>query len=368
MYIIRRIITQEWLKFFFISFVGLLVLLTVGNLLPGFLRGNVTPQEVIFNHLIELPGNMKKILPITCLVASLFSINKLKNRNELVAIFASGFNRTQFLSTIFWLSASIGFMLFLISGYIDPYVKSKRSDLISDSGRKFRNLKSQGLKSSTFGSGRIWYRGSNYFFSFKAYNKVDKVLSGVNLYYVDQAGALSKRVLATQLIHQVGNLWKGTNVRVSSKLSTNQFADFKRHKELVISIDESPIDFLQIESDITTLTPIKLKRYIDQLKDVGINTNEYEMLHYDKYASAVLCIIFAILASLSIFTPNRRTASPGKNFFFIFVFVIGYWLVYSYFYELGKNSKLPPEFASGFVPLVFILFISVIFLRNRKLS
>jgi len=368
MYLIRKIIIKEWLRFFFISFLGLLIILTVGTLLPGFLRGNVTPQEVIFNHLLELPGNMKKILPVTCLVASLFSINKLKSRNELVAIFASSYTRIQFILTITTLSSFVALFLYLSSGYIEPFVKSKKSSLISDSGKKFRNLKSQGLKSSNFGSGKVWYRGSNYFFSFRAFDKKKYIINDVDLYYINSDDKISKKIKAQKLIHQVGNLWKGIKVQIFDNLSDENFASFKKYSELVIPIDETPTDFFQIESDITTLTPQKLKRYINQLKEVGINTNEYQMLYFDKYTSSILCILFALLGSLAIFSPNRRSSSVGKNLFFVFVFVIFYWLIYSYFYELGKSSKLSPEIASSIVPFCFSLILFIIYIKNRKLS
>ena len=173
---LRSLIIKEWFKFFLGAFLGLLLLITVAELITGFLRQNVTPLEVILNHLLEIPDKFKLIMPVSCLMASLFSINKLRNRNELTAIFAAGYSRKKFFNDIASAAIFVAAFQFSVSGFIEPYAISKKDFLIEDGQSKFKNLRSKGLMASTIGSGKMWFKSNDYFFSFSTFDD-KKILS-----------------------------------------------------------------------------------------------------------------------------------------------------------------------------------------------
>jgi lipopolysaccharide export system permease protein len=368
MLVLKKYIIKEWYRSFMGATLVLFLLITVANLISGFLRSNVTPVDVIFNHLIELPGYFNMIFPIACLVASLFSINKLKNRNELTAIFASGFSRRDFMITLIQASTFVALIQFATSAYISPFAKSNRHKLIEDSGIKFRNLKSQGLRSSTIGSGKIWYKGDDYFFSFLSYDKDSKTLSKVAFYRVDSTHKIKKWITAEKLMYQSDNNWLGSDVMTYDFLNNKTFPTYSKSKDVILNLKETPKDFKQIEADITTLNIRKLFLYIKQLNNAGININKYLVLFLDKFSSSLICIILALIAAVTAFDPNRRNSSFGKNVVFIFIFTIIYWFIYSYFIQLGQNSIINPYLACFAVPILFGLFLVFFFAKNRKLS
>jgi lipopolysaccharide export system permease protein len=150
-------------------------------------------------------------------------------------------------------------------------------------------------------------------------------------------------------------------------LNGNVFSSSKSFKTHMQRIDETPSDFKQIEADVTTLNVIQLWRYIKKLNASGINTNEYMIMFLDKFSSSIICVVFALIASIAVFNPNRRTSSFGKNVVFILIFTIVYWFVYTYSLELGKSSKIPPIVACFTVPTLFSFFLVFYFLKNRQL-
>ena len=368
MSIIQKLIIKEWLRFLFGSFTVLLVLISAANLISGFMRGNVTPIEVFYNYLIELPAWLNKIFPISCMCASVFSLNKLINRNELTAIFAGGFTRRQFITTLVVISSLIALLQFFIAGHLMPYAQKQRDRLIVDSGRKFRNLQSKGLKASTIGTGKTWFRSENYFFHFSTFDPSKNTINQIRLFFINPQKKITEIIDAQRAEYTGEWQWLLWDVTTYRNLSASSFQQINHLEQFSITLQETPQDFKQIEADTTTLNIKKYYRYIQKLKSANINTHEYEAIFYDKFSNAIICIILTILSSISVFNPNRRSTSFGKSITMIFCFTLTYWLVYSYLLEMGKTSQIPPLLAAFTVPGIFSLFLFSYFLRHRKLN
>lgn len=364
---IRKLIIKNWAIFFLGSFFSLFLLLTVANFISGFLRMNVTATEVIFNHLLEIPSYLKLITPVSCLSASLFCINKLKNTNELTAIFASGYGRAKFLTDIAVCATTVALLQFLVGSFIQPYAKSKKNVLISDSEAKFRNLKSKGLIASTLSSGKMWFKSDNYILSFSTYDKRKNQLHDVSLYSYTNDNKV-KSVAYAEIVKYIGNAWIAEKMTTYPALEKEDFSYKNTLKSSPFNIKQSPQDFNQIEADITTLNIILLWRYISKLRKNGINTNEYLVMFLENFSSSLICLIFSFFASVGIFHPNRRNSSFGKSILLVLVFVILYWLINSYFLELGKSSKIHPLLSTLSVPALFTMYIIFYFSRHRKLT
>ncbi len=363
---LRSLIIKEWFKFFLGAFLALFLLITVADLITGFLRQNVTPLEVILNHILEVPDKFKLIMPVSCLMGSLFSINKLRNRNELTAIFAAGYSRKRFFNDVASAAFFVAVTQFFISGFIEPYAISKKDFLIEDGQSKFKNLKSQGLMASTIGSGRMWYKSNNYFFSFSTFNNAKDALSDVSIYFFEN-NKISTKISSPQLSF-INGKWIAKTSTVTDELNNLGYPLAQQKESLIIPISETPSDFREIEADITTLNFFDLYHYISRLKSGGINVDEYTVMLYQKISTCLVCLLFALVASVGIFSPNRRGSSFAKSLGGVFVFVILYWLINSYFLELGKSSQVSPVLACFGVPIIFSIYLLYIFYKNRTLK
>jgi lipopolysaccharide export system permease protein len=367
MAIISRLVSRDWFKFFAASSLVLLLLLSVANLIAGFLRTNVTAHEVLINHLIELPGSLKLIFPIGCLFATIFSVNKLQGRNELAAIFSIGYPRYRFVLDIVSAGAIVAIILFFVTSFLQPYIKSKRHILIEDSETKFRNLKGQGLRTSTIGSGKIWYKSGNYFFAFSAYDRFSNSITDASLYFFDQNYQITKRIIANRIVYKSENTWTAQQTTTLENLNGGGFPVVTQNSNIDIQLNETDADFKEIEADITTLNIIALFGYIKRLTNSGINVSEYLIMLLDNISSSLVCIVFSLIAIFPIFNPNRRGSSVAKSVIAAFAFTLLYWLINSYMLELGRSSKLNAYLATFMVPILFSGLIGYIFFKHRRL-
>lgn len=367
MNLIKKLISKEWFSFFIGSIIIFTLLMSVGNIVSGLLRSNVSAREVLFNHLIDLPNSMKMIFPISSMVATMFALSKLQNSNQLSAIFSIGYSRFRFSQDLFSCSIASAIVIFLILGFARPLLKQKKDILIPEADSKFRNLKGQGLRSSTIGSGKIWFKNNDYFFSFTSYDRQRQLLFSPSLIYF-KSSAIEKQIFADSAQSLGENHWIFNNVRIFENLNNGDFPVLKTEKDVTITLSETPTEFRQMESDITTLTMIPLFNYLRSLSTSGINVDEYFMLFFEPFATALTCVLMAFISITPIFSPNRRSASFGKSIFQVFIVAICFWLSNSYFEELGKSSQVSPFVASLLIPIFLSLFITMIYFRNREIK
>lgn len=359
---LSKIITKEWFKALSGSLVVLFILITVGDIVNGFLR-NYEASRVLMEYMLKLPELMGKVIPISALLASLFAINKLKAHSELMAILAAGFSSKKFYMLISLCSLTIALLQFINLGLVQPLAnKVKRQEF-----EKSRRQESKYIARSNIGSaGLMWYKTKTYFTSFSAFDSKRNTLKNVTLYYFNDANNVTKIYKANSAQYK-SDSWHLQDVQIYSELNTNGFPVSKQTPELKLKIEEGPSDFNQFESDITTLDFFSLARFIFRLEKTGINTTEYKIILFEKVSLSIICIIFALFPVAGISSPNRRSSSFGKNIIFTLLFSIFFWIVYSSLISQGVNGNIPPLVATMSMPVIFTLYITYTFLKNRTL-
>jgi lipopolysaccharide export system permease protein len=375
--LIKRYILTLWTTFFISSFFVLILLVSIGNLVSVLLRDVIPVRDAFIYHIIDLPDYFNVITPISCLVAGLFAVQKLKNHNELLAILASGFSQRQFMSLLFFVSIFVMGFQFLMIGFVDPFLKSKKDDYIQDSRVKFSKLRSQGLSASTAASGRIWFKNNDYFLSFLAYNPQEKALIDPQwIYYhqVPESNESSESIKVSRLlkgkkaIYQHGQIWKILQAQeiydVHNKHTFHKITPIENRDVLLA---EPPQDFLTIEADISILNPFYLLIYIQKLQRAGISTIPYQIIFFMKIVNTLMCLLFTFLGVTGIFTPSQRQAKFERQLAGIFIFALFYWFALSYLNELGKNALIEPILATFSVPIFFSTILMFYLFYHRKL-
>lgn len=367
---ISKLIIKEWLRFFLGSVFVLLMVLSLGHILNSLLKDSADFKTIFTSLYLEIPTFMIKIFPVSCLVASLFSINKLKSRNELTAILAAGFSRLKFIINIGAIGAIVGVALFFINAYLVPYTKHRQD--VMKNGQARESSGGAALKSTVsinaLNSGKIWFKGQDYFFSYSSFDRKSKTLYNLTLYLYDKNFKFTEQTSAAYADYREDSSdWLLHRALHYTNLDNKTFPTVQYADTLPVKIRETINDFNQINADIATLNIWKLYDYIGVLKMNGINFSEYYVTFLDKFASAFTCLVLAILASVALFNPNRRNSSFGKNVAFVLSFTFIYWFIYSYFLTLGQSSSVPPVVATFGVPSIFVVYLAFYFIYHRKL-
>ena len=364
MTIFRILIAKHWFKTFFAGFFSLFLLFTIGDLVSGLLRSSVNFQEVLLNYVFKLPQSIAQILPVACLLATLFALNRLKTHSELVGILASGFSVKSVLVVILFCSSFIGAIQFFNLAVLSPYSHRIKEDFMNESTLiKFTKGRKKGLTSSITG-GKVWYKGANYYVSYEAFDKAKNQLKGVTYYYFTPEYQAKRIIKAESAEYKEGEQWQLTDVTIVSNLENEEFQNVRKRDKLDLNLLEKPGDFKSLESDVSALGLRSLWRFINKLKKSGISGRDYEVIFYQKFSQPVLCVLFALLSMGILFSPNRRGSSFGKNVIFTILFTILFWLVQNSTLALGTSGKIPPFWAVLFIPLSFMIYECILVWRK----
>lgn len=361
--ILSRLIIKEWFKSLVGAVVVLFLLISTADLINGFLQGKDL-SRVFLEYSLKMPDLMGKMFPICCLVASLFSLNKLKAHAELISILAAGFSYLKIYTLIGLCALSVVLLQFINLGFIEPMAnKVKRQEIA-------KSKKSEGkyLTRSSLEGGKFWYKSQNYFASFSYFDRRNLSLNGLEIYFFSPKHLSTKIIAANQAISQGQGRWKLLGVTELSSLEGSSFPMQVNLPESEIRLQEIPEDFGEFEADLTTLNYFKLSSFIGRLSKTGINISEYQILLFNKVFLSLICLVFALIPVSSIFNPNRRSSSFGKNVVVTLLVTVVFWVLYSGAVAMGNSGKLPPLMATSLVPSIFMLSVIWTFLKNRKLA
>lgn len=362
MLILSRLIVKEWFKSLIGAIMVLFLLISTADLINGFLQGKES-SRVLLEYALKMPDLMGKMFPICCLVATLFSLNNLKAHSELISILAAGYSYTKIYLLIGTSALFMVGLQFLNLGFIEPYAnKVKRQEI-----QKSRVSEGRYLTRSSLEGGKFWYKSQNYFATFTFFDRKTSSLNDLEVYFFTDNHNSTKIIQAQKATYQ-DKRWKLNNVTELSSLNGPVFPLQSKRKTMDLELNEVPEDFGEFEADLTTLPYWHLQNFISRLSKTGINISEYQILLLNKVFLSFICLVFALIPVSTIFNPNRRSSSFGKNVVLTLIVTIVFWVLYSAAVAMGNSGNLSPIVATGIIPISFFGYVVWTFLKNRKLS
>lgn len=361
--LLSGMIVKEWFKSLFGAIVVLFLLITTADLINGFLQGKEI-SRVFLEYALKMPDLMGKMLPICCLVASLFSLNKLKAHAELISILASGYSYRKIYLLIGTCALFVVGLQFLNLGFLEPLANSyKRKEI-----EKSRRSEGRYLTRSSIEGGKFWYKSQNYFASFTYFDRKNLFLKDFEIYFFNKEHKSNKILKSSGATFQKSGTWVLKNVQEIAQLDTTSFPLETPRPEVELNLKEVPEDFGEFEADLTTLSFLKLAQFVSRLSKTGINVGEYQIILMNKVFLSFICLVFSLLPVSSIFNPNRRSDSFGKNVVQTLVITVAFWVLYSSTVAFGNSGTVPPWLATGIVPACFFSYVVWTYFKNQKLS
>lgn len=351
-------------QFFFSILFGILtfaivfVIVDLMENLDDFIDQQV-PQQIVFEYYIFfLPEIIRLILPVSILLACLFTVGKLNNFNELTAIKSSGISLYRFMFPFLVIGFIISLFAIYFSGWIVPNSNSKKIQIEQVYMKK--NL--------TYVGANIFFQdGENKFVNIGYYDPSTQIISraGIILISPDDPTRLIKRIEAQRLQwDSLKQKWIGYEIIENTFIndSTNQLT---YHNSIELSdLNFRPEDILIKQKKIEEMTLTELRQVINSQRKSGNDTTKLE-IDYHSIISFAFANLIVILFGLPI-SADRRSGTVafqfGMNLFFTFIYLAFMKISQSF----GKNGLMNPIFTAWFANFAFLIFAGINFLRVRK--
>lgn len=355
--IIDRYISRLFLSYFASGLIVFVILFTVIDYMGNFVQIKVPMDLVLSYYLNYTPAIIYQMIPVACLLATVFTLSTLNKNNELVALFSSGMSLARISAAILVWVGIISVTSFFIGDRLLPSLAKKRNYLL------YVEILNQPGRYSTIKTNRIWFRSKNILFNIKTLQADKGKAQGVTLYYFDDDWNLLQ-ILAADQVTIKGNQWTLQNgtVTLFAKEQSSPLTEMFAHK--TITMDEELGD-LQSRTHIEdVLSMSELKQYIRKNKEAGLDTLHYEVQYNSKFSFAFAAFVMSFLG-IPFSVSRQRSGGVFANIGICILLAFVYWAFYSSMTTMAEYGQAPP-LVGAWLPNLTMLSASIAFLWRLK--
>jgi lipopolysaccharide export system permease protein len=355
-YLIKQFVLS--ILFGVMTFVLIFIIVDLMENLDDFIDQHV-PQDIVLAYYIYfLPEIVRLILPVSILLACLFTVGKLNNFNELTAIKASGVSLYRFMIPFLLIGIFISLFAIYFTGWVVPQSNARKLEI----EQKYMK------KNLTYIGANIFFQdGENRFVNIGFYDQSSQIILRAGIVFIkdDSPTQLTKRFECQKLKwDSIKQKWIGIDVEENVFLtdSTNQIVHYNEYEfnDLLFR----PEDILIKQKRIEEMTLTELRQVIDAQRRSGNDTTKLEIDFHSLIAFA-FANLNVILFGLP-FSADKRSGTVafqfGMNLFFTFIYLAFMKISQSF----GKNGLMNPILTAWFANIVFVAFAVVNIIRVRK--
>lgn len=348
------------------TFSMLFIIVDLFDHLSDFIEARTPLPQVILYYLGLLPASLVYIVPISLLLAILYSLWQLTRRNELTAMRASGISHLRIMIPILIAGFIASLTVGLVQEYLMPECLLNSAKFIrriqNDETDTDRFITDLSYKNEVFN--RIWTIG-----------KFDRQTFAMANVKIIQEGPDASEI---ETLHADSVEWKGDYWLLLGV--TIQKFDTSRQVKSITEYTLYPAHFYR-ETPSEFLDEIMINNF-DRLKDHAVfsahdiwrillsrrNMDERDLRRYlvefhFRISMPWICLIVSIFAVPCGIQTGRKGALAGIIFALLTFF--GFYTLLSFSMWLGKNGAIP-AMASAWIPNMAVLSLGLIMLRRIR--
>ncbi len=369
--ILDRYVLRSFLVPFTMCFIGLFAIWLIIDLsdnLPDFLKAaDMRTSEklsfVLSFYLIQLPGMVVMILPISILLALLYTLGKMSRANEIISMLGVGLSVTRILTPLFAFGVVASLVCLLLNYQLAPQTEGHTESMLKkiSGGYKEKTAKVNHFYPNIEQS-RFWFIGQI------PYDLERKKFRDVQIRQMNEQGDISKTYFAASAyffkIAKMWRLYRGVQIDFDEEgipVSRQPFEklDIMGWNETPWRIASSGLnpeflgvpeltDYLNTNSN---LLPPKLAPFRTHLSS--------------RWALPWNCLVIVLFAApLGIVYSRRGVLAGVASSIFIF---FAMFFLNSLFSSLGQGSRMPPFAAAWATNILFgLIGLNLLFLRARN--
>ncbi|MGA2775696.1 MAG: LptF/LptG family permease [Candidatus Omnitrophota bacterium] len=363
MRILDRYILKSTLSIFVTCVFIFLFLYVVIDLLTNL--EDLIKMHIHFNvlakyYLLNLPFMFVKVAPFACLLSTLYTFSRLNHNNEIIAMRSSGLSVLHISKTLLMLGLLVSLLVFWLNGRIMPQALAQAQRIKS----QFEEVRKPKEKKQEILNNLCMYGLRNRLFFINKFYTATNTMQGIIILEHDEHQNLIKKVVANRGIYQDG-LWKFSQSITYNFDANGQIINEPIYmEEEIMSIPETPRDFISQRQHLEQMTIKDLDDYIWKLSRSGATTvvRNLKIDLYQKYTAPFTSLIIIILGIPFSLIMRRRAAGLSSIGISIMVGFL-YYILDAVCITFGKGGLLPP-LAAASLSHVIALSVGIYMIRS----
>lgn len=284
------------------------------------------------------PSIIYQLIPVACLMATLFTLSTLSRTHELTALFSMGMSLRRVSMPILIPVAVVSLLAFGVGDQLLPRFIQKKKYV------EYVEIKKRPGLYSTVKTNKIWFRTENILFNIKSLDPQSASAQGITLYYFDPNWDLTQ-LIAADKVEMKGNMWELKDGLVTLFAPENSFPLTRSFQSKTIAMNEDLGDIQSTTNSSEQMSLKELGRFIDRNKEAGLDTLMYEVDYHAKFGFAFAAMIMS-LVGIPFSVGRARSGGTFMNVGICLALAFIYWVAYSSGLTLGKHGVVPPILAA----------------------
>ena len=351
-------------RFLFTFLLAILVFLTIFHVvdvienIDRFLRNEMSMYEVALYYLYQLPFFIDISLPMSMLLASVFTIGILSKNNELTAIKSVGISLYRVSTPLLILSFFISIGAFFFNDYLVIPYSRKKTELEKTEMHRHQKYKKQIFRNVFLqdNPNRNIVIGKYY---------LNKKLGRRVSIQIAENKRLKKRIDAKR-IKWINDkkVWQLQDFVIRNFQDTNNVIISKIRQDTLISLNLKPKDFAEKNIKPENMRFEELRSFIARLKATGNRPTRWQVkLNYKiAFPFTNLIVVLFGLPITAMFTRNSISYGAGISLLVIFT----YYGFIKFGEILGYKGIISPFLSAVLGNIIFLISGTLLFLKIRQ--
>jgi lipopolysaccharide export system permease protein len=355
---IDRYISGLFLQYFI---GGLLIFITVFLAIDAMSTmvnyKSVAAETLLKYYSYYTPEIVYRMIPMSCLLATILTLSTLSRSSELVALYACGMSLFRICIPVLVLVLAVSGVSYVLSDQVLPSMAKNKNYTF------YTEIKKNPSLYSTVKTNKIWYRSHNTIFNIKTLSAANNRAQGLTLYFFNEAWDLYQMITASE-VELLGQNWKLRDGSVTLFTTDSSFPLTSNFKEKVIVMGEDAKDLSSTAHTSDILSQAELSQFIARNKEAGLDTVRYEVDYYAKFGFALAAFVMSLMG-IPFSVGRDRSGGVMANVGLCLGLVLIYWIFYSSSITLGQHGHMPP-LAAAVVPNSVMSGLAYFFFQRLK--
>ena len=368
MSLLDRYLLRNFLLPFAYCIVGFLAVWLIFDLTSNaseFIESHVPPATIAGYYLNQLPAIAVITLPVGLLLALLYSLGRMSQSNEILAMLSAGVSLWSILTPFFLVGLAVTGLSTWLNHGLAPKAEAKKQELLAEMEAGNGKLERRAF---TLGHLFVNRRDDRIWFVEKMPSNLHQPLTGVQIIQQDANDNVTDKLYArTAVYDDEARTWTFTGARLAHYTAVGEVSATSYPDQHVIrGWSETPwrIHSSLLEAD--KLSVPELREYLLLNSDfTAAQLAPFRTYRDDRWALPWTCmVVVCVAAPLGIVYQRRGVLAGVAGSILIFFLILFFG---NLFLALGRGDRIPSWWAAWTPNLAFGL-VGAVLLRVRALN